>query len=117
MKYMIIHRAFTDPPEPGMVDKVPDDVLGTSNSALDILEWVFHRHNQDDRPDRWLRPSLSSNMLGDGDIVILFDEIGDRGYSCWECNPQGWKLFPTTDWPTSLFNDFIRQVEAVQQSC
>lgn len=126
MKYLIIHRAFTTPPQLGYCDRVPEPWLAQSGDTTEILEHIFALHNADQRPDRFMRPSLSSNRFaylepGDdserGDIVILFDEVGDRGYSCWECRSQGWRLFPTTDWPTELYDAFIRTIEVVQGEC
>lgn len=115
MKYLIIHNAFVPEPVLGYFGLVPEDWLVNSDDSLGILERVFGKHNADERPDRFMRPSLSSNSISKdaigGDLVVLFDEL-ERSYSVWECRPMGWELTPTTRWPrTQKWNDIYELVE------
>lgn len=119
MKYLIIHCAFTDPPELGYFGDAPQPPMNDHtyrDTEERMLERIFTRHNVDDRPDRFMRPSLSSNVVGKGDLVVLFGFKCDGTYSVWECKPTGWNLAPTTHWPrTNVWNGIYVTVEEINK--
>lgn len=62
----------TDPFVTGFTGVIPDDVVVKRQESVvpdhvsSLFEWVFVRHNRDDRPDAKTAPSLSV-----GDVVAL----------------------------------------------
>lgn len=103
MKYLIIHQAFGQSAL-GMYGSL-DAFDGADEKSA--LEMVFYRHNQDDRPDRFMRPALSS-----GDIVVLFDQ---GAFSSYRCMPIGWELHPTPIWSPQLRNLAEDTVENIRK--
>lgn len=90
MRYTLFHNQDAMFFRPGSLDD--DYIMGYSGhmrdpetgSITNLLESLFVRHNRDDRPDRYLRPSLSC-----GDVVVLAPE----GMEPWmfTVDVVGWK--------------------------
>jgi hypothetical protein len=62
----------TDPYKVGYTGVIPDDVQS------DLFEWVFFTHNQDDRPDGRVAPSLSV-----GDVVAITTYHDEQTHTMW----------------------------------
>ena len=63
------------------IDLAPSDEAST----MTVLEWIFARHNRDDRPDGRLCPSMSV-----GDVVVLGETawtVEDIGFARVDLDP------------------------------